>query len=535
MRLAKIESFLRTRFGRGLLIGLGVVLLASLGVLEYYNFRFSRLIDQHLSGAIFENTSHVYSAPPIIYSGEALTTVQLEDHLLHAGYSSGPLEGSPGWFRVAGSTVEIHPSDASFFRGGNALRVDFGGKSIARIALLSGGDAVSSAEIEPALLTNLFGASREKRRVLTFDELPKPLVNAVLSVEDRRFFEHPGFDFVRVLGAAWADLHHAARSQGASTLDMQVARSFFFSNERTWSRKIAETLMALELEHRFTKQQIFELYANEIYLGNRGSFSIRGFGEAAQAYFGRDVRELNLAEIAFLAGIIHSPNRYSTAERHPQRAAEGRDRGLNAMVDNGVITAPQAAAARAMPLRFTTAANTGAAPYFVDMVRDKLLEDFSETDLTTQSYRIYTTLDPDLQQAANEAVNEGMKSVDQLLARKYERWRKSGEAAPQVQVALVALDPRTGEIRALVGGRNYGESQLNHVLARRQPGSSFKPFVYAAAFNTALDGQQPVVTPATTVVDEPTTFTFDGRDYTPNNYGEQFYGSVTVRDALIIP
>jgi penicillin-binding protein 1B len=176
---------------------------------------------------------------------------------------------------------------------------------------------------------------------------------------------------------------------------------------------------------------------------------------------------------------------------------------------------------------------SSSAPYFVDMVKDHLLEQFSETDLQTQSYRVYTTLDPDLQRAASAAVDAGMVGVDKLLEKRYAAWKKKGQTVPTVQVALVALDPHTGEIRALIGGRNYGESQLNHALAHRQPGSVFKPFVYAAAFSNAAQGLTPVVTPVTTVQDVPTTFDFDGKEYTPDNYGEDFYGTVTVRDALI--
>ena len=173
-----------------------------------------------------------------------------------------------------------------------------------------------AAEIEPELITNLFDSSREKRRVVRFDDLPKDMVNAVLAAEDKRFFEHGGLDIVRVFGAALADLRRGQKAQGASTIDMQVARSFFFTTKREWSRKVKEILMAVEINQRFSKQQIFELYANEVYLGNRGSFAIRGFGEAAEAYFGKDVRELSLGEEAFLAGIIRAPNRYSSAERH---------------------------------------------------------------------------------------------------------------------------------------------------------------------------------------------------------------------------
>ena len=178
------------------------------------------------------------------------------------------------------------------------------------------------------------------------------------------------------------------------------------------------------------------------------------------------------------------------------------------------------------------------APYFVDMVKDHLLDKYSENDLLSQNFRVYTTLDPALQRAAAAAVEAGVKNVDTLLAKKYEKWKKdkarkgNNEPIPQVQVALVSLDPRTGEIRALIGGRDYGQSQLNHAIAHRQPGSVFKPFVYAAAFDNAVDGVQPIVTPATTIDDEPTTFEFDGQEYTPNNYGERFMGQVTVRDAL---
>ncbi|HXZ19272.1 MAG TPA: PBP1A family penicillin-binding protein, partial [Candidatus Acidoferrales bacterium] len=375
--------------------------------------------------------------------------------------------------------------------------------------------------------------------VVRMDQLPKVLVDAVLAAEDKRFFEHPGFDPVRIVGAAWADLRHRNVGQGASTLTMQLARSFFFSTERTWRRKVAETLVALELEQRFNKQQLFELYANEIYLGNRGSFAIRGFGEGAQAYFGKDVKDLTLPEAAFLAGIIRAPNRYSSADSRPERAAEPRDRVLAQMADDGLITQAQEADAKRVPLKLVRGGiETSSAPYFVDMVKDHLLEHLSESDLTSQSYRVYTSLDPRLERAAVEAVQTGIQEVDARLKSKYERWAKenqrksSAEAAPRAQVALVALDPHTGEVLALVGGRDYGSSQLNRALARRQPGSAFKPFVYLAAFMNDVDGIDPQLTPLSTVVDEPTTFEFEGNEYAPDNFGEKFYGTVTLREAL---
>jgi len=435
--------------------------------------------------------------------------------------------------------VDIKPSKLSYFEGSNALAVQFNGKVIRAIRPLAGGPDMGVAEIEPELITNLFDSAREKRRPVRYEDLPPTLVQAILSAEDKRFFEHPGFDFIRIFGAAWADVRHSQHMQGASTITMQVARTYFLSTDRTWRRKLAEAMLSLELEQRFSKQRIFEMYANEVYLGNRGSFGIRGFAEASVAYFGKDLRQLSLQECAFLAGLIRAPNYYSVADRHPERAVQARDRVLAQMVENKYATEADVQDAKREPLKLARASVTGnEAPYFVDMVKDHLLEKYSEEELQSSNFRVYTTLDPQLQRAAAVAIESGMKNVDGLLAKKYEKTRKANakkgitEPVPQAQVALVALDPRTGEIKALIGGRDYGQSQLNHALAHRQPGSVFKPFVYAAAFNNAVDGAQPVVTPATTVDDEPTVFEFDGQEYTPNNYGERFMGKVTVRQAL---
>jgi penicillin-binding protein 1B len=533
---------LRIRIGRGFwaswvgltLLGTAVCLvLVATGVATYYWVSYGRMIDLRLSGHIQQTTARIYAAPMRISTGEKMTVANLADHLQRAGYSELEVTGTPGRYILHGNEIEIRPSSESYFGNKNRIVVQFSGAAIQKIRAMDSGAALDSVEVEPELLSSLFDNSREKRRAVSFDDLPKVLRDAVFSVEDRRFFEHPGFDPIRIFGAAWADLRHGARVQGGSTISMQVARSFFFNSDRTLRRKVAETMVALELEHRFSKRQIFELYANEIYLGNRGSFAIHGFGEASLAYFNKDIREVSLPEAAFLAGIIHAPNRYSTAEHKPERAVEARDRALLAMTENSAITAEQARDAKKIPLQIVGAGLEGStAPYFVDMVKEHLLDRFSEADLLSQSFRIYTTLDPELQNAASQAVDIGVKNIDAELAKRYARWRKEGQPAPQAQVAMVVLDPHTGEIKALIGGRDYGESQLNHILSRRQPGSAFKPFVYAAAFEGAVDGVQPIVTPATTVMDEPTTFDFDGKEYTPNNYGEKFHGKVTVREAV---
>jgi penicillin-binding protein 1B len=533
VRIRLARGFWTSRPG---MIILGIALLIFTGIAStgvYYYVSFGRMISARLSGQIFQNTSRVFSAPQRIFPGEAMKIGELETYLVRAGYAENGSEDAIGEFTLAGHAIEIHPSKNSYFEGGNAIRVDFGKSTITGIVTLPDSSGLTSAEIEPQVLTNLFDTTREKRRLVRFDDIPKPLIEAVLSAEDKRFFDHGGFDFVRVFGAALADVRRGQKAQGASTIDMQVARSFFFTTKRDWRRKIKETIVAVELDQRYSKQQIFELYANEVYIGNRGSFSIRGFGEAAEAYFGKDIHELTIGECAFLAGIIRAPNRYADAEHHADRGEESRDRVLAQMVENGYITQDEADASKKLKLKFV-GGGVGASdgPYFVDMVKEHMVEQISEADLATESYRIYTTLDPELQRAAAAAVEFGSQNLDKLLAKKYALWKKKGEAVPPVQIALVAMDPQSGEIRALVGGRNYGESQLNHALARRQPGSAFKPFVYAAAFDNAAQGLKPVVTPVTTVVDEPTTFDFDGQEYTPNNFGQEFYGTVTARDAL---
>ena len=540
MRIRIRQGFFTSKIGLAFLGTIFGLFLVAGGVFTYYYMKYARMIDARLPGNVLQNTTQIFSAPEHISAGQAWGPEDLTGYLTRVGYRPIQDENAIGQFTVRENTVDIRPSKRSYFAGSNALAVQFRGKSIRSIKPLSGGTDLDTAEIEPELITNLFDSAREKRRPVRYEDLPVMLVDAILSAEDKRFFEHGGFDFIRIAGAAWADLRHTSQHyQGASTITMQVARTFFLSTERNWRRKVAEAMISVELEQRFNKQQIFELYANEVYLGNRGSFGIRGFSEASVAYFGQDLRQLTLPECAYLAGIIRAPNYYSSADRHPERGVQARDRVLTQMLDNKYINEEDLKDAKTAPLKIIRTSTSGSeAPYFVDMVKDHLLDKYSESELLSENFRVYTTLDPALQRAAVAAIDAGMKNVDVLLAKKYEKWKRDqakkggNDAIPQAQVALVALDPRTGEIKAVIGGRDYGQSQLNHALARRQPGSVFKPFVYAAAFDNAVDGVQPIVTPATTIDDEPTTFEFDGKEYTPNNYGERFMGRVTVRDAL---
>jgi penicillin-binding protein 1B len=279
------------------------------------------------------------------------------------------------------------------------------------------------------------------------------------------------------------------------------------------------------------------MYANEINLGQRGSFSIDGFGEAAQAYFGKDASQLNLAECATLAGMIQRPN-YFNPYRHPDRTIERRNLVLDSMVETGAITKNQAEAAKQEQLHLSAASvDASDAPYFVDLVHEQLLQRLGDRDFNREGLRIYTSLDPDLQRAAASAVASTMHVIDEQVDKLHAH-RKPGETYQYPQVALVALNPHTGQVLALIGGRNYGASQLNHAVAKRPTGSIFKPFVYAAAFATAaegatLPGQSSLFSPVTMLSDEQTTYDVGGQSYTPRNFEGEYHGQVTARYALM--
>jgi penicillin-binding protein 1B len=526
--------FERGARARRALLAAGVLaFVLATSVFVYYYVQFSGEIDARLSGQLFNRASLVFSAPTPITPGEKLMPEDLASRLRKALYAEN--DGSRvGTYTVAPSRVEIRPGPLSSLASGPSpegpVTVDFRG---GRIATITGphSDSMDRYLLEPEVITTLFDQSRTKRRVLRYQDVPPVLVNAVLAAEDRRFFSHHGVNIYRILAAAFKDIRTEEPLQGGSTLTMQLARNFFLTSQRTFHRKLEEVFLALLMEQRLTKEQIFELYSNQVYLGQRGSFSIDGLGEAADAYFNKDVRGLTLPEAALLAGLIRGPNLYSPY-RHPLQACRVRNYVLREMQEDGFITADQARQASQAPLGIAPPNVEGSqAPFFVDMVKDQLLAHFSEHDLISQSYRIYTTLDPELQRAASEAVRSGMAEVDQQLDRR--RRAKQPPSHPnQPQVALVVLDPHSGEVRALVGGRNYAVSQLNHAVARRQPGSSFKPFVYAAALSSAVDGSDPLVTPATVLMDAPTTFEFDDRVYEPHNYKEEYHGPVILREAL---
>jgi penicillin-binding protein 1B len=519
-------------------LGLAAVLvLVCISVFGFFYIKYQHVVDERLKQPIFANTAKIFAAPREVRPGQKLSVRLIGNELREAGYTTdGASQPSQlGTYSEGAQTITIHPGPQSYHaQDGATIRVESGAvESITD----DHGQPLSSYELEPLLITGLSeDANRTKRRLITYDEIPPNLVQAVVAIEDRRFFEHSGVNYWRLLEAGVRDITTGQKQQGGSTLTMQLAKNFFLSPEKRFKRKIIEIVITFQLEHRFNKQQIFEMYANEINLGQRGSFSIDGFGEASQAYFGKDVRQLDLAECAFLAGIIQRPN-YFNPFHHPDRTIERRNLVLDSMVETGAITKEQAERAKAEPLHLTEASvDASEAPYFVDLVHDQLMQKLGERDFNREGLRIYTSLDPDLQREATAAVESTIHVVDERVDRLH-RHHAPGETWAYPQVALVALNPHTGQVLALVGGRNYGTSQLNHAVSKRPTGSIFKPFVYAAAFDTSVDGtmlpgQNKLFSQVTMLNDQQTTYDVGGQEYTPRNYEGVYHDQVTARYAL---
>ena len=505
---------------------------AAIFTTAYYHYQ--HVVDDRLaSGPIFASTSQIYGAPLEIRTGQKLSAGSIARDLRNAGYNSNSQLGS---FTLTGDTIRIKPGPESFHSTDGAT-IDTTGDVVQSITADSGA-ALRGYELEPQLITALSeDKNRTKRRLVTYREIPPRMVQAVTSIEDRDFFNHGGINYLRTAKCAVQDLISHRYNCGGSTLTQQLAKNLFLSPEKHWRRKAIEILITFQLENRFTKQQIFEMYANEMNLGHIGSYEINGFGEAAQAFFNKPLNQLDTSQCALLAGLLQNPS-YRNPYRHPERAMERRNLVLDSMVETHALTDEQATRAKAEPLRLAPPnIDASEAPYFVDLVHEQLVKRIGDQDLSHQNLRIYTTLDPELQRAAAEAVSEGMKHVDDLVRARHARNKKDDGPITYPQVALVAINPHTGQVLALVGGRNYGTSQLDHAMAERPTGSIFKPFVYAAAYNTSLNGLtledgQPF-TALTKLDDDTTTFMFDGKPYTPGNFEKNEYpGMVTAATAI---
>jgi penicillin-binding protein 1B len=508
-----------------LAVALPVLLLSA--VTTYYYITLARLIDARMHGEFQRADPRVFARPFEVRRGQSLTPRMLVDRLNDLGYAQRARAEQPGEFTIGRDTILVVPRDGD--KRGKLSRVHFAapGKAkepsaIDNIETVDGGARSERLTLDTPMITALITTAREKRRDVPLAQIPPRVVQAVLAIEDRRFQDHFGIDPIAIVGAVWNyALGRQDYLRGASTLTQQLVKNTFLTQERTLQRKLQEWIMSVALERRLSKDEVLALYLNDVWLGQRGSFAIHGVPEASRIFFGKDIANVSLSEAATIAGVIQSPPRHSPFA-NPERSKERRNVVLQAMADAGYITADAATKASREPLTVAARSLENEAPYFVDLVGQELQDKYK----VTGAVDVYTTLDMHLQKLAQDAVRDGLVRVDEILAR-----RKRQRA----QAALVAIDPKTGEILALVGGRSYNQSQFNRAInANRQPGSVFKPFVFLAAFEQALAEGRADITPASVVIDEPTTWEFNEQTWTPANYDGEYEGPITLRRALAL-
>ena len=521
-------------------ISVAMLIVLFIGItLAYFWVDYSDRIDRKLlSGEVFTPTAGIYSAAKHLRAGDAATLPELIEYLKSAGYieKNSKADQSRSRYSIENGRLLIEPGVTGVINGEKAyapLQVKFSkdGKSVDAIQNLTTGKVEEKAKLEPKMLSTIAAEGDGRRRTVTFADLPPHLVKAITVTEDRSFFEHYGVNVRGIVRALWrrydAENDGPLENQGGSSITQQLVKNLLLSNDPTLERKAREAFMSVILETRLSKVEIFTLYANQIYLGQQAGVSIYGVGEASNVYFGKDVSQLTLQEAAFLAGIIRSPNRYNPY-KNPERVTERRNQVLDSMLEVGEIDAQQHTSARAAKLelkQISSKKDLQGMPYFSQYVTEELPKLVSDPE-AVQHLRIYTSIDPDLQRIAYDIVNKRLEKLDKYFPK---------QPKGNLNAALVALRPTTGEIVAMVGGRDYLDNQFNRATdAMRQPGSVFKPFVYATAINSAYDTASRVFTAATVLKDEKKIFTFGNDTYAPNNYGDSFSNKdVTLRDALV--
>jgi penicillin-binding protein 1B len=516
-----------------------VLLLTSL-TLGYFWFDYSDRIDRRLlSGQVYTQSAGVYSAPKILSNGENITPEDLINYLKTAGYveKNNQADAARSRYQASDNQVEIEPGTTGIIDDEKVfhhltVKFDKGGKTVKSINDKTLEKDVERVIIEPKILSSIAEEGDGRRKAVSFQDLPENLVKAITVTEDRAFFEHYGVNFRGIARAVWRRYEKEGddsplANQGGSSITQQLVKNLLLTKDQTLERKLKEALMSVILETRLSKEEIFTLYVNQIYLGQQAGVSIYGVGEASNVYFGKDVSQLTLPEAAFFAGIIRSPNRYNPY-KNVERVAERRNQVLDSMTETGAIPPAQAEQAKKTKLelqQISSRKDLQGMPYFSQYAIEELPKLVTDPE-AVKHLRVYTTIDPDLQRIAYEIVNKRLEKLDKYFPKK---------AKGNLNAALVAIRPKTGEIVAMVGGRNFLENQFNRATdAQRQPGSVFKPFVYATALNTAYEGNANVITAATLFKDEKQVFTFGSDTYAPNNYGDTFSNKdVSLRDALV--
>lgn len=506
--------------------------VAALGTWMKYEQIEDKLLAK-FEGERWDIPARIYSDSYGVYPGLRVDTPAFRRRLERLGYTSNSGEPSRrGTYSFSRSdrilAIWLHQFDyPDHSEPGRLVRMtlDDSGRIVA-MRTDDGNREIFEFELEPALLSGAGGREMEQRQVLNLDQFPRLLVRSVLAVEDKRFFDHAGVDVRGLARAVAVNMTSGEIRQGGSTLTQQLMKNFFLSDQRTMGRKVSEAALALMAEQRFSKGEILDNYLNEIYMGQNGSAAIHGMGEAARFYFARDVQDLTVGEMATLAGIIRAPSYYSP-HKHPERAQSRRDLVLSMLHEEGDIDEKAYELALNEPMQTAAPDTVGLrAPYFVDFVSRELAKRYPARVLQSEGFRVFTTLDPEMQAIAESVVADNVVEMEHDIG---EALAKAGEP---LQAAMVVMEPGTGAIRAMVGGRDYGGSQFNRAIdMRRQPGSTFKPIVALAAVGSEQVGARHF-TPASQIIDERMQWEWQGQVWSPRNYEGEFYGMVTIREAI---
>lgn len=503
--------------------------VVSVVLFAFIAYSYVKVTSKFDSSRMWDLPSRIYSDAISIASGQSYPREMLEPNLNYLGYFEVDHEPErPGEYRFSSGNLQVYLQEFRYpdldFPG---MPVEFAmrGDVVTAIRRLDDDSALRAARLEPELITSVFNDQMEDRIPIPLEKMPQDLLDAIVAMEDRTFFEHEGISIRGIARAAWRDIRKRSLEHGGSTLTQQLVKNLYLTPERTWRRKAWEALMALILDARYSKEEILEAYVNEIYLGQNGSVQIVGVEQASLTLFGKRAINLSLAEAATIAGTIQSPNFY-TPLRHPERAKARRNLVLEKMAETGAITAEELASAKDAPVEVNPYPRAiRSAPYFVDLVMRQLRETYPETQLTTEGLRIFTTLDTMMQRAADESLADGLARLE----KDYPRIAKFGEPP---EGALITIQPGTGYVKALVGGSSYGKSQFNRAIqAKRQPGSLFKPFVYVTAMEPSRGDE--ALTASTILQDTPITVRTGSSEWKPQNYDREFHGNISVREALV--
>ena len=465
--------------------------------------------------------ARVYARPVELWPGARRDPDSLEADLRRAGYHREDRPRRPGSYGRAGDRFVIETREFRFWDAvepARRIEVEFGAGGVRSID--EGGSSVPIVRLDPPLIGRIYPRHHEDRVMVRLDEAPPVLVAGLVAVEDHRFFDHHGVSLLAIARAAWANVRAAAVVQGGSTLTQQLAKNLFLSPERTLRRKVNEAVMALLLDARYTKEELLEVYLNEVYLGQEGRRAIHGFGLASWFYFGRRLDELDLSEGALLVALARGASAYNPW-RQPERARKRRDLVLDVMVARGVVEPAAAATAKARPLGIRSEVPRGASPHpaFLDLVRRQLSRDYRDGDLRTEGLRIFTALDPEVQSITERVLARELAASE----------RRRGLAGGVLQGAALVARADTGDVVAVVGDRRAGARGFNRALDAKRPiGSLVKPAVYLAALERGYSI-------ASRVEDEPVELRLSGgREWAPRNYDGEHLGTLPLYRALAL-